>query len=215
MNIQIQSEGLPPERHADRIIAQMMRQLAREHAYHWPRLVDIVSQCKGGSPKAQQKLKQRLERAGALAPHLESGKRGKYELWFYSIFGWNAQKDRPLLPEDAVPELPQIVCGLTILISEGGGREVVDMRSYPVVFITHHVLSRAAQRLGLRTSEHMLNAVRHMLNASIDLLIVAKDRKKWIADAPAEGYRVKLPGGATVILRPDANRLALVARTIF
>jgi hypothetical protein len=33
--LQIQSVGVPPERHANRIVTEMISQLAREHAQRW------------------------------------------------------------------------------------------------------------------------------------------------------------------------------------
>jgi hypothetical protein len=40
--LEIQSVGAPPERHADRIVAEMMRHLAQQHASLWEAVNDIT-----------------------------------------------------------------------------------------------------------------------------------------------------------------------------
>jgi hypothetical protein len=63
---EIQSLGLPPERHADRVVAEMMRELARKHVTLWDEIGAVVCTCKGGagSPKAQRKLESASSETG-------------------------------------------------------------------------------------------------------------------------------------------------------
>jgi len=73
----IQSVGPPPERHADRVVAEMMQELARNQSRLWDAVPEIVASSSDGSPRAQRKMEERIRRAGALATYLSPGKRGR------------------------------------------------------------------------------------------------------------------------------------------
>ena len=63
--IGIQSIGLPPTRHADRIIALMLRDLARKRAQIDLAVSAAIDNSKDGNPRAQAKMAERMRRAGA------------------------------------------------------------------------------------------------------------------------------------------------------
>jgi hypothetical protein len=63
---EIQSVGLPPERHADHVVAAMMRQLAEARKTLWETVAEAIVDSSDGSPKAQRKMEQRIRRAGAV-----------------------------------------------------------------------------------------------------------------------------------------------------
>ena len=68
------------------------------------------------------------------------------------------------------------------------------------MLITHHALSRTAQRLGLRTDEHMLVAARTIWNAAAGL--INRQKGTWV-EPPAQGWRVPLEtvdGDAAVVV---------------
>jgi hypothetical protein len=90
----IRSVGLPPERHADRVVAEMMRRLAERRSHLWPAIEAVLRTSADGSPRSQRKLEQRVMRAGAMGTKLESGKRGRYTLDFVVLIGWDQTKDR-------------------------------------------------------------------------------------------------------------------------
>jgi hypothetical protein len=210
----IQSIGPPPERHADRVVAEMMRELAHKRAAVWRAMQEAIRTSSDGSPKAQRKLEARIRRAGAVSTKLTPGKRGRYTLYVYDFTGWNERRDEEIKLGDPIPERPWIACHLDRLQSEGGGRNAVDFKSEPFLFITHHAMSRVAQRLGMRTSEHMLSATHIIWNAAIDLFYEKKDLEKVLA-APPQGWHVPvLNGTAVVVLRPHRKRRALVAATV-
>jgi hypothetical protein len=53
--LEIQSVGAPPERHADRIVADMMRHLAEQQASLWETVNDVTKSphTRDGNPRAQ------------------------------------------------------------------------------------------------------------------------------------------------------------------
>jgi hypothetical protein len=93
----------------------------------------------------------RVMQAGALDVELTPGKRGRYELMIWDFTGWDPRRDVKIQSGDEIPEKPWISCNLTHLRSLGRGRETLEFRSFPVLVISHHAISRTAQRLGLRT----------------------------------------------------------------
>jgi len=82
----INTAGAPPERHASRVVAEMVHWLYREER----RLDDVIcNQIKAihgrlGTPKAQQKFVDRMHEAcgskGIVDLHLTPGKRGKFTI---------------------------------------------------------------------------------------------------------------------------------------
>jgi hypothetical protein len=90
----------------------------------------------------------------------------------------------------------------------------IDIREVRVL-ITHHALSRAAQRFGMRTNEHMLSAARWIRDATQKLIIkIAHD---W-TPPPPHGLRVPLgtADNAIVVLKQHESReRTLVVATIF
>jgi len=216
----IQSVGLPPERHADRVVGEMMRELAKKHANLWEAVNEAMVNSSDGSPRSQRKMEQRVLRAGALRTNLKPGKRGQYELTIYDFTGWNPGADCEIGIGDPIPEKPWIACNVTFVTSEGRGRNNVTAKSYPILFVTHHAMSRAAQRLGMRTSTHMLQATRVIWNAAMRL--INEKYEEWIADpdswrsaAPLQGWRVPLEvGDALVVLKAHPRHRSLVAATV-
>jgi hypothetical protein len=103
-------------------------------------------------------------------PALSTGKRGKYEILIYDFTGFDPSRDAEIGPNDPIPEKPWISCNLSMLESPGGGRNMVEVNSRPVLFITHHAMSRVAQRLGMRTSEHLMASARIIWNGCLTLL---------------------------------------------
>jgi hypothetical protein len=191
----------------------MMRHFARQHASLWSTIDDIVSRSTGGNEKAQRKIADRITRAGARNAHLTPGKRGQFELVFYDFSGWDPRLDIEIQANDEVPERPWIACNLIILSSQGRGRNLIEGKSRPVVLISHHAISRTAQRLGLRTNNHLMIAVKAIWNTTIKL-INEKRSKAW-SDVPAAGWRAPLDDKSVVVLQRHYRReKILVAATV-
>jgi hypothetical protein len=150
LSIEITSVGLPPERHADRVI-EMLREIATDSAHLVPTILAAASASSDGSPSAQRKMAMRVRKAGALDTHLVPGKRGRYQLHFFTWGGWNPDTNIIILPGDIPPAKPWLAVHMHRLQSDGRGRDAVQWKLKPVVLITHHALSRLAQRIGART----------------------------------------------------------------
>jgi hypothetical protein len=60
--LSIHSIGPPPERHADRVVAAMLRQLAQTRAHLLPAILAAFANSSDGSPKAQRKLETRVKK---------------------------------------------------------------------------------------------------------------------------------------------------------
>ena len=84
MILEIQSIGLPPEQHADHVIAEMLHDLARKRAHLQDAVAEEFRNARDGNPRAQQKMAARMLAAGAAQVKLEPGKRGRYSLFFTS-----------------------------------------------------------------------------------------------------------------------------------
>jgi hypothetical protein len=197
----ILSAGPPPERHADRITAEMLRVLARQKATLGETLIETITDSKDGNPKAQQRMADRLRKAGASHVTLEPGKRGRYKLSFYEQLGWDPIRDAEIGPEDPIPEKPWVACYITSIDSKGRGlTRMEDIHIAVVLFISHHVLSRAAQRSGLRTSEHLMDTVTMIWNAAAEFM----NERGWetFMNPPPAGHKVQLAGTTTHVSNP-------------
>jgi len=215
MNPSIQSLGAPPERHADRVVAEMMQHLAQTRAHLWPAICEAIDSSSDGSPKAQRKMAGRIKRAGALDIVLAPGKRGRYLLTIYDWTGWDPFQDKEISLGDVIPERPWIACHVTVIESKGNGRRGMDLISRPILFITHHALSRTAQRLGARTTDHLQISCVAIWSAAMTLANeLGIDR--WL-NAPAAGWRAPIETKrekAFVVLKRHETRNALLAATV-
>jgi hypothetical protein len=210
--VQIQSLGLPPERHADRVIAAMLRQIARASAHLMPTISEVVANSSDGSPKAQRKLEARLRRAGAFGTSLTTGKRGRYQIYFFSWGGWDPEKKSPIAFGDPMPSKPWLAVFANHLKSDGRGAGRVHLKAAPAVLVTHHSLSRLAQRAGARTAGDLIDAMHGFLAAASEIITSAAPD-----DAPpAAGWRVPvdLPTGEViVVIKRELETGTLIATT--
>lgn len=213
--LEIKSAGPPPELYADRMVAIMLRQLAEQRATLWDTLNDVALRSSDGSPKAQQKLVKRLANAGALYPQLTPGKRGRYRIAFFNIIGFNPVRDELILPGCEVPEKPWLlVCGC-VLSSKGHGDGKVHSVSRPACFVTHHVLSRAAQRFGARTPKDLISTASLMI-AAVDELLEKDGLHGALDKCPPHGYQVQIEKlNLTVVLTKHRSKDVFVALTIY
>src|SRR5215472_4085460 len=215
--LEIRSFGPPPERYADRVVAEMMRELARKHATLWDEISAVVTACGGaGTPKAQRKLAQRIERAGAYHTVLNPGKRGRFDIMIYDFTGYDPGRDEEIRPGDPICPKPWIACNLSAVESQGGGHNKIQAHSRPLLFITCHAMSRVAQRLGARNADHLMKATRLIWNTCLKFINDGADATAWF-NAPPAGWRVSLPtidGKSWAVLKRNEKRTALVCTTV-
>jgi hypothetical protein len=156
--LEIQSFGPPPEKHADRVVAEMLCRLAKDHARLWVAINEIVDNNRDGNPRAQQKIAAKIRAAGAVHVTLNPGKRGRYTLLVFSYIGWDPARDSVITPGDPLPPKPWVANVFHEITGEGRGWINTCARS--LFYLTHHSISRAAQRWGFRTSDQMLKVIR-------------------------------------------------------
>ena len=219
--LEIQSAGPPPERHADRIVGQMLGHLAKQVAHLPDTVRAVVHNSKDGGPRAQRRMVSRLEEAGKVngrkvivaGAGLRPGKRGKYELRLVFWTGWDPTRDREIGPGDPVPDKPWIVLWIAVVTSEGNGRNRVAWTRYPLIFVSHHLASRAAQRLGVRTLGQLQTMIGNVAAAGLKL-VTDKDDLDAALKPPPAGWRIRLGDNATVVLQRYAEKTALLAVTV-
>jgi hypothetical protein len=192
----------------------MLRDLARKRAQIEMAVGAAIDNSKDGNPRAQAKMAERMRRAGAEHVSLTPGKRGKYTLQVWQWVGWDPIRDREIGIDSPIPEKPWLAFHIFHVETRGRGRGFADIAEGPVLLITHHALSRTAQRFGMRTNDHMLAAARRILHATADLIFKTRD---W-TPPPPQGLRVPLDTAdkAVVVLKQHASReRTLVAATVF
>jgi hypothetical protein len=194
----ISSIGRPPEKPADRIVAEMLRWLAAESDRLMPRVQTILDEADhlAGSSRAQQRFALKLSRAAdllLLGMWLQPGKRGKFRLFLHV---WSVD-----------PTRPQIRLG-TIAIG-GAGNFRVEENYHRLLTVSHHALSRLAQRCEVRTVLDLHMALGAMGTAAMEM--------GWEflheSDFPPAGKRFAFPGGIAVLKR-DADTGGLVVATV-
>ena len=150
-----------PERHADRVVADMLRFIAAEHAGTLQRVGAAIRDMNAGNPKAQARMVKRIRRvAGAnlIDISLTPGKRGHYRIALYDWVAWDNDRGDEIKPGDQIPAKPWLICAVTGI--QGGGSGARQADSCFVLHITHHALSRLAQRCGARTIEDVITAAK-------------------------------------------------------
>jgi hypothetical protein len=199
----IQSLGLPPERHADRVVLEMLKVIAGARQRTWPEIQAIVDQGPDGNPKAQARMLAKLKAAAGpfiVSAHLKPGKRGRYQLIFLDTHVWNPETGETVMPDDtSIPEMPWLAFMLVEWTSKGEHR--YDVKSSVALLITHHALSRLTQRCGARTMQDVWNAARE-----IGVAYFTKTKPEEFRDNSR--LKVSLPdnmGTAVCVLRASGN----------
>jgi hypothetical protein len=107
--ITITSLAAPPERHADRVIAEMMQRLAAQSAHIRVTVREIVeATAADGGPRGQERLRKRIDAAGTtlgrsnVRTALEPGKRGKYAIRFIFWTGWDRDREAEIKVGDPI-----------------------------------------------------------------------------------------------------------------
>jgi hypothetical protein len=159
---EIQSLGLPPERHADRVVLEMLKVIAATRRKTWPRIHDILRRSPDGNPKAQAKMLEKLKVAAGpfiVGAELTPGKRGRYELHLLDTMVWNPETGDVVPSKDMiVPETPWLAFMMAKVTSKGDHR--YETNSSVALLVTHHALSRLTQRCGARTLMDVWHAAR-------------------------------------------------------
>lgn len=157
---QIQSLGPPPEKHADRVIAQMLRELVKARVNVDFNLKEIVRSVRDGNPRAQRRFAEKIMAAThpfTPAIGVDPGKRGRYSLSIRMLDGWNPVTKRLIVNESQIPLKPWVT--MTCIEFRSKGRGFYECDASQLIFASHHALSRLAQRCGVKASIDLLHAV--------------------------------------------------------
>jgi hypothetical protein len=148
-----------PERHADRIVAQMIRFLIAERQRATPQIIEILTKSPDASPKQRLRVA-----AGSSIRKLMPGKRGRWRVDITDWTGWNDATDLSIeAPEQEIPAYPWLACWLMRL--EGLGRHRYEEHSSTILLMRPHALSCSAQRCGLRTIDDAFSLMSRAWNA--------------------------------------------------
>jgi hypothetical protein len=219
----------------------MLRQMVQRHAKLWTAIRTVAEdrRARDGNPRAQAKLEAKIKNLGALQTDLIPGKRGRYELRVHSFAGWDPQRNAVIEPGDPIPEKPWI-CTMLYIVRGEGQRRIGHGSSSPVLFVTHHCLSRSAQRWGVRTVSDLSAAIEEITTVAFNYLTnraagssreIPPDQPRgaggdawfdtWF-DTPPEGVRLPMPGGTAgpdggeplIVVKKHETRPALVVATL-
>jgi hypothetical protein len=149
---------------------------------------------------------------GADYTSLESGKRGKYRLTAYAWTGWDPIRDQRITIDDDPPVKPWL-CFWAYMV-EGVGRGGLKLYGRGVLYLTHHALSRVAQRWQVRDLADLRKVIRTIALCVLSYTNDLDEHDTWSHIGPA-GARVCLPSGNVIVLKPhEKHDRALVVTTI-
>jgi hypothetical protein len=162
-----------PERHADRVVAEMLRWIVAERQQRIAALKEILRSAPDASPGDQERLADEFKRIGGpffpLVRLVESRKRGRYEIWIVSIDGWNRDAQKLIFTCDEIPERPQLAA--SVIIARGLGHHQHDAKASVALIVSHHALSRLVQRSENRTADDLLAAVTNLIKAYAEVCL--------------------------------------------
>jgi hypothetical protein len=206
----IQSVGAPHERHADRIVGEMLRLMAANYAQVTAAIGEVIRDASDGTPRGQRKMAMRIRAAGATHIHLRTGTRGRYTLMVDVNTGWDPFQDARIKEGDPLPHRPWIACWNIVIDGRKRGPPV----GMPVVLVSHHAFSRAAQRWGARTVGDLLAVVAAIRTGAWEYVLRCEPDAEWWRTPPA-GIRVAIGGDRdlTVVLQ-EHKMYTLVAATV-
>lgn len=157
----IRSIGPPPTQHAERVVGAMLRHLSAEHAKVDP----VALSGRWGNPIAQARGADRMrQHPHVLAVQVTPGKKATYELDIFLWVVWDSDRNDMMLAGSTCAK-PWIACA-QIHLEFRHGRRVSDSCGMHF-FVTHHALSRLAERCGARTPDDVLTATKALLDAYI------------------------------------------------
>jgi hypothetical protein len=171
-------------------IARMLKDIARQHARVWQTIHDITRDphVRDGNPKSLGRMEAKVRAAGVSFTKLIPGKRGRYTLYIHAMCGWNPETGKLIDVDDLFPPKPWISCLVYQIKGTGNGN--IEFRSWSQLYLTHHCLSRAAQRWGVRTAAELAHAIKVISGEAVRYM---RDKgENWFDGVPPEGARVSV-----------------------
>ena len=142
---QITSIGPPPDRHAQRVVKEILNYLLVEQERLRAPAVGLIDVDRMGTPIGQKRVADRLR--GALGPlalsvHLETGRRGKFKLLLSEWSIWNPEANAEADPSRPAP--PN--AGLAVVTSiYTGASHRGKVKTHTPLVLSQHALERLAE----------------------------------------------------------------------
>jgi hypothetical protein len=157
-----------------------------------------------GNPVGQARIVKRLSKAGGLlltSIGLKPGKRARFELHVGGVVGYDPDRDE-LITEDSPSRPFKPWLAVTITTTRGlGPQRAPEIDASILTLVSHHALSRIAQRCGARDPRDLLLGVRALFAALTEAEIVFAD------DIPPGGHLlVKFANGIETIAALERHR---------
>lgn len=157
----ILSIGPPPERHAERVVDEMIN-FMRKFQLRVARQGEALDLDKMGGERGQRKCVKKL--LDSIAPvvlgwHLETAKRGRFELQVTVWHAWDANRGELLQAEGP---LPPSACLVAYALMLTGVNYTPRWRGAPLLAISRHACIRLAMRAGVRTVVDLIEAMREL-----------------------------------------------------
>jgi hypothetical protein len=213
----IQSLGAPPDRHAERIVDEMLTWLHTRQREIWPRAKGSLRTQQMGNPTGQARAVERMRKAMGdlvLELKLNPGKRGRYELYMVNWVVVDTLRNKIADLMEPPPALSALA--LTLAMSD----RAQEWRSSVPLIVTRHAIIRLAQRAEMRTVEDLYKALRMLWWALYDLVIKdvasgrSPDNATW-CEPPDCGWRLRLDNGAIAVVgRDEDGARRMIVKTI-
>jgi hypothetical protein len=196
----------PPERHAARIVAEMVKWLAVEQSRFEHVLAREIATGRSrlGSVIAQERLVARLRRAGdgkgLVDLRLWPGKKAGFLIRWTDWRAVTPQTARMLKEGEPVPERAWLSCEIMYFTARH------PTRYHRAFLLTHHAMVRLATRCGATTPDHLLDAMREIWRGFVE----CADRVG--AEAASRLVRLELPvkSGVAIAEREDKDSCFII-----
>jgi hypothetical protein len=203
---QIQSLGRPPELHADRVVAEMIHWILAERDRRWEVFWAEWNSGSIGNPLGQSRMVKRMREAGGdllLHLHLDPGKRARFELTLSEVIGYDPQLNAAIHAKGPPPPPKPWLAVVATHVKWYGRVRHPEIDDAEVLLLTHHALSRLAQRAGARTPADLLMATRVLF----DVILHARIERDELPTA-GRRFTISLPehmGEATAVVARHEN----------
>lgn len=207
----IQSVGPPPDRHAERVVDEMLVWMHGKQHDLLRNVLGKLDHRRLGGPHGQMKVANRLIAAGkdyVFNLDLKTGKRGKFRIAFSAWAIWDtlnndtADTDRP----------PPPLCSVAVVLIDlqGNGHQCPKTDAMTPMLVTRHACIRLAQRVGVRTVPDLILALHAIWSPTLKLI----SGPRWLNPPKGVWLLPLVEGGPVAVLKPDLADERLIVTTI-
>jgi hypothetical protein len=208
----IQSLGVPPDLHAERIVREMLAWAHDERARLNERAQGVINVDQMGSPTGQWRTCERLRKAAGkslLDVRLFRAKRGKGMILTTDWSIWDPSAQTLVEDDRRMPETAWLAAVVNTITAVN---HRFDCNSATVLLLTHHACVRLCQRCGVRDVDGLLGALQALWREVFALMESHPDQG-WLKP-PGGIWRVPV-GNVVAIIEPDqSGEPRLVVKTV-